>query len=69
MTMARAPFIALLPQFSVIVEKNGVEIARNIVSAVDETQARATFFGATPKRFLDPWDKMLVCRVEKLPPK
>jgi hypothetical protein len=43
--MARIRFEALLPQFSVIVERNGVEISRNVLSAVDAAEARATFLG------------------------
>jgi len=62
--MARIRFEALLPQFSVIVERNGVEISRNVLSAVDAAEARATFLGLTKARLFDPLDKALVCRVE-----
>jgi len=50
----------------VIVEKNGVEISRDTLSAIDAADARATFLSLTSKRFYDPFDKTLACRVEEL---
>ena len=64
--MARIRFEALLPQFSVIVERNGVEISRSVLSAVDAAEARATFLSLATARLFDPLDKALVCRVEKV---
>jgi hypothetical protein len=64
--MGRAPYHALLPQFSIIVEKNGVEISRDTLSAINAVEARATFLGLTPIRFFDPLDKSLLCWVERL---
>jgi hypothetical protein len=66
MTMRRPPYRALLPQFSIIVEKNGVEISRDILSATNAVEARATFLGLAPIRFFDPQDRSLRCRVESL---
>jgi hypothetical protein len=67
-SMARIRYEALLPQFSVIVERHGVEISRDILSAVDAASARATLLNIRPARLFDPLDKAFVCRVERFMP-
>jgi hypothetical protein len=67
-SMARVRYEALLPQFSVIVERHGVEISRDILSAVDAASAKATLFNVKPARLFDPMDKAFVCRVELFVP-
>ena len=64
--MTHKPYEALLPQFSVIIEENGVEVSRDILSAVDAAEARALFLSLTSVHFFDPSDKTLQCRVEEL---
>jgi hypothetical protein len=66
--MPRIRYEALLPQFSVIVERRGVEISRDILSAVDAASAKALLFDIKPARLFDPLDKAFVCRVERFFP-
>jgi len=66
--MARIRYEALLPQFSVIVERRGVEISRDVLSAVDAASARTMWLSIRPARLFDPLDKAFVCRVERFVP-
>jgi hypothetical protein len=64
----RVRYEALLPQFSVIVERHGVEISRDVLPAVDAASAKAMLPSIRPPRLFDPLDKAFVCRVDRFLP-
>jgi hypothetical protein len=66
MATKRTPYKPLLPQFAIIIEKNGVELSRDILSAADSASAKETFLSLTVERFFDPSDESLECRVEQV---
>lgn len=62
----RKTYIPLRRQFSIIVEKSGVELSRDTLSAIDADDARAIFLLLTSPEFFDPLDETLRCRAEPL---
>jgi transcriptional regulator with XRE-family HTH domain len=62
----RKSSIPLRQQFSIIVERNGVELSRDTLSARDANEARAIFIHLTSAEFFDPLDETLRCRAEPL---
>jgi hypothetical protein len=63
--MIRKRCQGLLRRFAVIVERDGVEIARDIIHAMDAYKAKARFLGLTVARQFDFSDRAVVCRVQK----
>jgi hypothetical protein len=66
MAMARKKFQPSRPQFSISVERNGVEISRDTLYAADAAEARAIFVGLMSSSFFDPLDGDLRCLVEQV---
>jgi hypothetical protein len=64
--MARKTHKVLRPQFFVIIiERGGVEISRDTLSARDASEARTIFLNLTSTEFFDPLDENLRCFVEE----
>jgi hypothetical protein len=63
--MFRKPYQAFLRRFAIIVEKDGVEISRDIIHAIDEFKARARFDNLAAARHFDFSDKVVLCRADK----
>ena len=62
----RKSYIPRQQQFSILVERNGVELSRDTLSARDADEARAIFIHLTSAEFFDPLDETLRCRAEPL---